>query len=66
MPLTAEIFIQLKKWGYKICVVSPELQGQPEKIETYAEMLKKQNIYPDAICTKQYQMNRWMNYFPEK
>ena len=66
MPLTAEIFAQLKKWGYKICIVSPELQGQPDKIEVYAEMLKNQNIFPDAICTKQYQMNRWMNYFPEK
>lgn len=65
MPLTSEIFEELKSMKYKVCIVSPELQGQPEKIEHYAELLKTQNIVPDAICTKQYQMHRWTKFFPE-
>ena len=59
MPLTEEIALELKKMGFKICIVSPELQGQPEKIDIYKTQLKQQNIEIDAVCTKTYNINRW-------
>lgn len=63
MPLTTENYLKIKQLGYKICIVSPELQGQQEKIETYAVYLKKENLIPDAICTKQYNIELWKKYF---
>lgn len=63
MPLTTENYLKIKQLGYKICIVSPELQGQQEKIETYAGYLKKENLIPDAICTKQYNIELWKKYF---
>ena len=45
--------------GYKLCLVSPELQGQPEKIEKYAEQIKKEKIIFDSICTKVYNIEKW-------
>lgn len=59
MPLTEEIALELKKMGFKICIVSPELQGQPEKIDIYKTQLKQQNIEIDAVCTKTYNIKRW-------
>jgi hypothetical protein len=35
--------------GYKICLVSPELQGQPEKLQAYKDRIGK---YIDMVCTK--------------
>lgn len=63
MPLTIENYERIKKMGYKICIVSPELQGQKEKIETYAEYLKNNKLIPDAVCTKQYNIELWEKYF---
>lgn len=61
-PLTTEIAAELKTLGYKICIVSPELQGQPEKIEKYAEYILKENIQIDAICTKVFKVGTWEKY----
>lgn len=63
MPLTLKNYKKIKQLGYKICIVSPELQGQPEKIETYAEYLKREKLIPDAVCTKQYNIELWKKYF---
>ena len=49
----------MKKLGYKLCLVSPELQGQQEKISAYKEQLAKDNIVFDAICTKSYNIEKW-------
>lgn len=57
MPLTVEIADKLHGWGYKICVVSPELEGQEEKLEEYKDKLRKMNL--DAVCTKNYNVKRW-------
>lgn len=65
MPLNVEIFNRIKEMGYKICIVSPELQAQPEKLEQYAEFMKNSGITPDAICTKIYNIEKWKRYFPE-
>jgi len=59
LPMNHNIYEEIKKMGYKICLVSPELQGQPEKIESYAEQIKKEGIQLDAVCTKAYNMEIW-------
>ena len=59
LPLNNEIYNKIKKMGYKLCLVSPELQGQPEKIEKYAEQIKKEKIIFDSICTKVYNIEKW-------
>ncbi|WP_418513908.1 hypothetical protein [Corallibacter sp.] len=59
LPITTETYKQLKDLNFKICLVSPELQGQDEKIEVYKEYLKTNNIIFDAICTKSYNIERW-------
>lgn len=59
LPITTETYKQLKDLNFKICLVSPELQGQDEKIEVYKEYLKTNNIVFDAICTKSYNIERW-------
>ncbi len=58
-PLEEDTYLKLKNMGYKLCFVSPELQGQPEKIEEYAGNIKKRNINFDAICTKLYNIDGW-------
>ena len=53
-PLCEKDVKRLKGAGFKICLVSPELQGRDAEIEIpqMALLLKEQNIMPDAICTK--------------
>lgn len=58
-PLNEEDYLQLKKSGYKLCFVSPELQGQGEKISMYANEIKKRHIQFDAICAKAYNVDQW-------
>lgn len=60
LPLDSDIFNNIKKMGYKVCIVSPELQGQPEKIEEYKAQLETYNICPEAICTKAYNISKWL------
>lgn len=59
LPITYESYIQLKQAGFKICLVSPELQGRDHEIESYKSKLNNKNIIFDAICTKIYNMERW-------
>lgn len=59
LPIDREIFRELKSMGYKLCMVSPELEGQPEKIECYRNYLKEENIFMDAVCTKSYNIGKW-------
>jgi len=50
---------ELKKLGYKLCLVSPELEGRDEDIEIYKKTIEKIGIKFDAICTKEYNIERW-------
>lgn len=59
LPIDKNSYAELKKLGYKLCMVSPELEGQPEKIEEYREFLKENRILMDAICTKVYNFEKW-------
>jgi len=50
MPLTASAYQQLSK-HFKLCMVSPELQGRSfEEISVYKNLLSSFKI--DAVCTK--------------
>jgi hypothetical protein len=53
-PLHLHDASRLKAAGFKLCLVSPELQGRDalDGIQAMAIELKEKNIQPDAICTK--------------
>lgn len=59
LPIDRESYRRLKESGFKICLVSPELQGRPEDIEPYRAYLEAEGIVFDAICTKHYNVPRW-------
>lgn len=50
---------ELKKLGYKLCLVSPELEGRDGEIEKYKEQMQDWGIEFNAICTKWHNINRW-------
>lgn len=53
LTFTKEHATRAKELGLRLCLVSPELQGQPEKREEYLTFFKDTDIHLDAICTKQ-------------
>ena len=60
LPLNKEIHERIKLLNKKICIVSPELQGQSEKIAIYKQQLIDNDIIPDAICCKEYNIYEWI------
>ena len=55
-----EDFREMKRLGYKICIVSPELQNLTNlSIENYAKYLSDNSIEIDAICTKSWSIPKW-------
>jgi hypothetical protein len=54
-PLTGIDAKRLQDAGFKLCLVSPELQGRPaeEEIPLLVKLLHQHSIKPEAICTKQ-------------
>lgn len=52
--LSEEDALRLKNAGFKLCIVSPELQGRDAEVEipSMASLMKDRNIRPAAICTK--------------
>jgi len=59
-PLNKENYKLIKNENKKICIVSPELQKQPEKIIKYRDNIIENNIIPDMICTKSYNIIQWI------
>ena len=51
-PLETTDHQRLKRAGFKICVVSPELQGRFGEIPLLKATLEERLIAPDAVCTK--------------
>ena len=53
-PLSARDAQRLKKAGFKLCLVSSELQGRDAETEIpfLATLLRERNIESDAVCTK--------------
>ncbi len=64
LPISTELFKLLKNCGFKLCLVSPELQGRPEDIVIYRDKLKNDGIEFDAICTKHANIKTWREAFP--
>ena len=62
-PLTKQSVEELQTLGFKLCLVSPELQGRDTDIEHYCEDSIKIGIRPDAICTKVYNFHRWAKLY---
>ena len=59
-PLNKENYQLIKNQNKKICIVSPELQKQPEKIDEYRNMIIYKNIIPDMICCKVNNIIHWI------
>lgn len=59
LPITKENYNLLKQYGFKFCLVSPDLQGQDKKLEKYKKYLKNEDIIFDAICVKVFNIKRW-------
>ena len=53
-PLSGADAKRLQEAGFKLCLVSPELQGRPAEsaIPGLAKLLSERHILPNAICTK--------------
>ncbi|MBX9668616.1 MAG: hypothetical protein K2X93_13405 [Candidatus Obscuribacterales bacterium] len=64
LPISKELYAKLKECGFRLCLVSPELQGRPEDIPLYRDRLKADGIEFDAICCKKANMPLWQEAFP--
>lgn len=53
-PLSQNDVIRLHQAGFKLCIVSPELQGRNAEIEIpkLSQLLSDLNIKVEAVCTK--------------
>ena len=53
-PLRADDLLSLKESNFKLCIVSPELQGRDniEYIKTFIDQILELNTEFDAVCTK--------------
>jgi hypothetical protein len=58
-PLNKENYDIFKSSYKKICIVSPELQKH-DKIEEYRKYIIENNIIPDMICCKEYNIIKWI------
>lgn len=61
LPLDITNYKIFRDNGFNLCLVSPELQGRDNEIESYKHILNKSDINVDAICTKYYNVHRWLS-----
>ena len=59
LVLTAENAHVLKQHGFKLCLVSPELQGRAQDICSYRRYLIDKSIEVDAVCTDVEYASLW-------
>jgi hypothetical protein len=54
-PLAGDQALQLQRAGFKLCLVSPELQGRSaaEEIPALRALLAREGIMAEAVCTKE-------------
>lgn len=62
ISLTESDYKSLKAAGFKLCLVSPELQGRPDDIVPYRKLLADKHFQFDAICTKQHNIALWSEH----
>jgi hypothetical protein len=57
-PLTSIDAERLKAAGFKLCLVSPELQGRTDRehVEQYRAEIDAAHIVADAVCTKYFDL----------
>ena len=59
-PLNMQAYWKIKLAGLKICIVSPELQNHNiQRINEFKSIIHDNNFEIDAICTKEYNINKW-------
>lgn len=52
-PIDKESYLKLKQANFKLCLVSPELQGHSiNNLKNFQKEIKNQNIIFEAVCTK--------------
>lgn len=53
-PLLPDDLERLQDAGFRLCIVSPELQGRDPEVEipVYADLMKERGVSAQAICTK--------------
>ncbi len=59
LPIDKESYAILKQNNFKLCLVSPELQNQKEKLAEYKQYLLNNQIEFDAVCTKECNISYW-------
>ena len=59
LPMGRSEYDLLKAAGFKLCLVSPELQGRAGDIGAYRAYLEENDLVFDAICTKYHNIPRW-------
>lgn len=59
LPITKAEERELHGLGYRLCLVSPELQGREKDIRAYREQITREDIRFDAVCTKSYNIDLW-------
>jgi hypothetical protein len=60
LPLDAASASTIHNAGLKICLVSPELQAQQEKLFEYKCALLASGVGIDAVCTKLHNISSWL------
>lgn len=59
LPIDAAGCQAMRQAGFKLCLVSPDLQGRPEDIEVYRRRLAEENMVFDAVCAKYQNIPFW-------
>jgi hypothetical protein len=63
LPINGPTARQLKEAGFRLCLVSPELQGRPDDVAGVYRQLLTEGIALDALCTKAYMMPTWQQLY---
>jgi hypothetical protein len=59
IPLNEKKYKLLKKYKYKICLVSPELHGRNIGNKNFFKLVKDKKIKIDMLCTKSHFIENW-------
>ena len=59
IPLDQKKYKLIKKYNYRICLVSPELHGRKIGNKKFLKLLKEKKIKIDMICTKEKFFKNW-------
>lgn len=59
LPINRTIYSIIKENGFKLCLVSPELQGREDDIIPYRDAINIMGIAFDAVCTKKHNILKW-------